>query len=185
MTILVNDSKFPDMLSSIPLTSQLAVYDKTGLFNYKGFDSPNGFRFIIGGVSTVPGYLKTYDGSDKPGLNNRPYENDAGIMEDYYTGRIAGKDRYKTAIEVAKAYEKILNRTISSIIIVNGEDFPDALASGIAAVHSDSPILLTQHNMLNEDTKQFIKSKNIDNITIIGGEKSVSKNIEKELRNLK
>ena len=49
---------------------------------------------------------------------------------------------------------------------------------------NDGTILLTKPNKLNEDTKAFIRSNNIKNIIIVGGEKSVSKSVENELKGL-
>ena len=45
-------------------------------------------------------------------------------------------------------------------------------------------ILLTESNKLNEKTKKFIKDNNIKNIIIVGGERSVSKDVEEELKSL-
>src|SRR3712207_7997206 len=42
--------------------------------------------------------------------------------------RIAGQNRYKTAIEIAKAYKPVLNKDINTVVLVDGTNFPDALA---------------------------------------------------------
>lgn len=183
--ILINDRKFPDMLSVIPLTAQLAKEDTTGMYDYRGFDSTDGFKLIIGGPSTVSGYIKTYMGNDAPGLNDNTWEDAEEGTPRYYTGRISGENRYQTAVEIAKTYNPLLGYDLNTIVLVNGENYPDALTSGIAAVSSKAAILLTEPNKLNSDTKSFIQDNGIENVIIIGGEKSVSKNIEKELRNLK
>ena len=183
--ILINDRNFPDMLSVIPLTSQLAIYDTTGMFDYRGFDSTNGFKFIIGGPSTVPGYIKTFMGNDAPGLNDHTWEDAEENTPRYYTGRISGNDRYQTAVEIAKTYKPLLGYNLDTVVLVNGKNYPDALTSGIAAVSSRAAILLTEPEKLNAHTKQFIVDNNIKNIIIIGGENSVSKTVENEIRNLK
>ncbi len=231
--IIINDNKFPDMLSAIPFVSQTAIYDSTKLFNYKGFDSMDGFQFIIGGFDSVPAYIKTFMGTDAPGLNDhhftdpetgdifkyysgrlsgkdryetateiaKAYEivgTDAPGLNDhhftdpetgdifkYYSGRLSGKDRYETATEIAKAYEIVLEMDVSNIILVNGENFPDALTSGIASVYTQAPVLLTQSNKLNQYTKDYLKTHPIKNVIIVGGENSVSRDIEKEIRELK
>ena len=186
MLILINENKFPDMLSAIPFAARLMIYEKTGLTDYRGFDANNGFKFIIGGNNSVPAYMKTYMGTDAPGLNDRPWTDDnTGMLVHSYSGRIAGSNRYKTAVEIAKSYKPVLGNDVDTAVIVNGEDFPDALTSGIAAVSTNAPILLTEPNNLNQDTKQFLKDSNIDNVVIVGGEKSVSKSVENEIRNLK
>lgn len=183
--ILVNDKKFPDMLSVIPLTAQLAKEDTTGMYDYRGFDSTDGFKLIIGGPSTVPGYIKTYMGDDAPGLNDHTWEDADANAPRYYTGRISGKNRYQTAIEIAKTYNPLLGYNLDTIVLVNGQNYPDALTSGIAAVSSRAAILLTESDKLNPDTKAFIQDNGIKNVIIVGGEKSVSRNVENELKEIK
>lgn len=184
--IIINDNKFPDMLSAIPFVSQTAIYDSTKLFNYKGYDSMDGFQFIIGGFDSVPAYIKTFMGTDAPGLNDHHFTDpETGDIFKYYSGRLSGKDRYETATEIAKAYEIVLEMDVSNIILVNGENFPDALTSGIASVYTQAPVLLTQSNKLNQYTKDYLKKHPIKNVIIVGGENSVSRDIEKEIRELK
>lgn len=99
--------------------------------------------------------------------------------------RLAGSDRYKTAVEVAKGYKTILNKDISTVVVTSGEDFPDALCAGPLASKKDAAILLTNSKNLNKDTREYIKSNdNIKKIIIVGGEKSVSKNVENELKEI-
>ncbi|MDY2793688.1 cell wall-binding repeat-containing protein [Peptostreptococcus porci] len=100
--------------------------------------------------------------------------------------RLAGEDRYKTAVEVAKAYKTMLNMDIDTVVITSGEDYPDALCAGPLASNKKAAILLTNSKKLNVDTKEYIKSNpNIKNIIIVGGENSVSKDVEKELLNIR
>lgn len=109
------------------------------------------------------------------GKDSLPYAN-----ADYI---LAGNDRYKTAVEVAKSFKTILNKNIDTIVVTNGEDFPDALCSGPLASELNAAILLTKSDKINSDTMEYIKSNpNIKNIIIVGGENSVSKNAENELR---
>lgn len=184
--ILINDKKFPDLLSSIPLLSELARTQAIYLGSYQNFDSNNGFRHIIGGTNTVPSAFTTYEG-DKDGLNTHSWYDTASNTEYlYYSGRISGSDRYKTAVEIAKIYKPLLDKDIKSIVIVNGKDYPDALSSGLVASFNNGAILLTQPNELNTETAQYIKSNtSVNNIIIVGGESSVSKNVENELKLLK
>jgi len=103
---------------------------------------------------------------------------------DVNVSRIAGANRYETAIEIAKAYKPVLKRNIDTVVLVDGTNYPDALASGTVATMNNGAILLTEPGKLNEDTKAFIQENNIQNVIIVGGEKSVSKNVENELRGL-
>lgn len=182
--IIINDKKFPDLLSSIPFVSTLAREQATYLASYQSFETTSDFKFIIGGYSTVPSYIKTLPG-DHMGLNIHSWDN-INFDDDniFYTGRIAGQDRYKTAIEIAKAYKPVLKKNITTAVIVDGTNYPDALASGTVAIMNNGAILLTNPKKLSEDTKSFIQESNIKNIIIVGGEKSVSKDVENELKGL-
>lgn len=179
--IIINDKKYPDLLSSSPLTSKLAregtfianlydVYSK----EYDEFTEPTyGWHYLtIGGYNSVTENLVTGE-----------WINDETLIEND-SRRIYGSNRYQTAIEVAKSYKKYLGKNIDTIVLVNGEDYPDALSSSLVATQNNGAILLTQSKKLNTDTKEYIKESRIKNIIIVGGEKSVSKNVEKELREL-
>src|SRR3712207_5450456 len=99
--------------------------------------------------------------------------------------RYAGSNRYKTAIEVAKAYKTQLNKDIETIVLVSGESYPDALSATPLACKKDAAILLTGKGKLNSDTLEFIKATpSIKNVIIVGGNSSVSQEAEKELSEL-
>ncbi len=183
--ILVNDQKFPDLLSSIPFVANLMREQGTcfvGSYKLNMNDNLEGWRFIIGGNDSIPKKVKTYPG-DLDGLNTHDKDY-FGKGSDLYTGRISGPDRYKTAVEIAKAYKTVLKPYINTAVIVDSTNYPDALASGTVANFSNGVIILTRPDKLNEDTKAFIQANDIKNIIIVGGEKSVSKEVENELKGL-
>lgn len=189
--VLINDNIFPDILSAVPFTSELARRHAMMMCGYdeneytRQNDYLKGYGFIIGGFNSVPSKFITEEDFDHPvGLVRHEWTDDDGTKQEYYTGRIAGQDRYKTAIEIAKAYKIVLQKNISTAVIVDGTNYPDALASGTAATMNNGTILLTKPGQLNKDTKTFIRENNIKNIIIVGGERSVSKNVENELRGL-
>ncbi len=189
--ILINDNIFPDLLSAIPFTSAMAKRDNMMLSGYyedeytKQNDYMDGYAFIIGGFNSVPSKYITHQNYEFPiGLVRERWLDEEGNYNEIYSGRIAGQNRYKTAIEIAKAYKPVLNKDIKTIILVDGTNYPDALASGTVATFENGAILLTQPNKLNEDTRDFIEENNIEKVIIVGGEKSVSKNVENELRGL-
>lgn len=176
--ILVNEDKFPDLISSIPLISQYRKNFGSSIndLRYLGHSLEDP-QIIIGGPSSVP------------------------YINNSYVERISGQNRYKTAVEIAKkcvflgntsiteerengsSHEIVFNK-IDTVVLVDGTNYPDALASGTVATMNNGAILLTKPGKLNEDTKAFIQENNIQNVIIVGGEKSVSKNVENELRGL-
>ena len=61
--------------------------------------------------------------------------------------RISGADRYATAAQVATA-----NWTTSdNVVLVNGQNYPDAVSASALAKKLNAPILLTKADSLNAD----------------------------------
>lgn len=103
--------------------------------------------------------------------------------EDFrYTYHTRGNNRYETSTIMAELFKKNINPNLDTVIITSGESYPDGLsASGLVGVYR-APILLTSKNHLNNSTKNFIKRNNIKRIIIVGGEKTISKTIENQLK---
>ncbi|KYG59423.1 cell wall-binding repeat-containing protein [Planococcus maritimus] len=88
--------------------------------------------------------------------------------------RIAGQNRYETAIEISK---KSWNNA-DTVLLTTGEDFPDALTGGPLGYKENAPILLTRSKSLNKETENEIERLKAKRITILGSEGAVSKEIE-------
>ena len=96
--------------------------------------------------------------------------------------RFSGSNRYKTAIEIAKAYKDVLNRDIDTVILVSADSFPDALSATSLACKKNAAILLTNKDRLNKYTAAYLKeANNIKNVIIVGGQGAVSAEVEKQL----
>ena len=158
-----NGNNYSDALAATPFmyNNYRKGEDKLALIAIR----PNGntselIRMVFGGENSVNKYKEKY--------------------------RFAGQDRYKTAVEIAKAYKNLLKMDIDTIVLASGEDYPDALCAGPLASSKNAAILLTNSKTLNEDTREYIKSNtNIKNIIIVGGEKSISSSVEDELKTLR
>lgn len=89
-----------------------------------------------------------------------------------FTGeRIAGNDRYQTALAIARrSFENNKNA-----ILANSKVFADSLSAVSVAKNYKAPIILTDNDNLTQSTKSYLE--NMNSVTIIGGEKSVSSNI--------
>ncbi|MBL4932644.1 cell wall-binding repeat-containing protein [Clostridium paridis] len=94
--------------------------------------------------------------------------------------RIAGVDRFKTAVKISNAG---WTSTSDTVILATGEDFPDALSAAPLAKKYNAPILLTGKNTLYDSTKNEINRLKPKNIIIIGSSGAVSSDIEKQLVN--
>lgn len=190
--IYVNDNKFPDLLSAVPFLARTSAVQATALFGIEGLSDiwlgENEYavfnnRFIVGGYQSVPEEYRVRDYFYGEEFENKLMVNEEETYEPYRTwGRISGKNRYKTAVELAKAYNIVLHQNINTIVLVNGQDYPDALSSSLVASQNNAAVLLTEPNKLNEDTEKYIRENNIKNVIIVGGEKSVSKNVENMLK---
>lgn len=85
-----------------------------------------------------------------------------------YRGRIAGKNRYETAVDIAKTL-----KDRKGIIVANGENFPDALSATALAIHMDYAIILVQENTVPDSVKQYLTQCHGD-VLFVGGEQSLS-----------
>ena len=88
-----------------------------------------------------------------------------------FTGRrVSGKDRYETALEIAKlSFDKNNNA-----ILASGQVFADSLSAVSLTKKHSAPIILTQSDNLTENAKKYLNGKNV---FIVGGEKTVVKDI--------
>jgi 2',3'-cyclic-nucleotide 2'-phosphodiesterase / 3'-nucleotidase / 5'-nucleotidase len=94
-----------------------------------------------------------------------------------FVKRLAGLDRYETAVKVSKqGWDKA-----ETVIIVRGDDFADALAAAPLAYKNNAPILLTQTDSLNEDTKKEIKRLGATKAIVVGGKNVVSNRVTNAL----
>ncbi|RDW22213.1 hypothetical protein CWR48_00465 [Oceanobacillus arenosus] len=97
--------------------------------------------------------------------------------------RISGRDRYVTALEVAKEVDKHSN--VDEIFVTTGsETSSDPLAIAPYAGENNIPILLTGNKKLNENIQTYITDYGVKKVTIIGGKIAVSSTVEKQLKEL-
>lgn len=123
--------------------------------------------FIIGGEKAVPSYKNS---RDEHGL-------DGGY-------RIAGKNRYETAVKIANLYPDSTGKTIDTVILASGTNFPDALASAPLVGSLDAALLLTDPNRLSLETKQYVQSNKIKKVIILGDTNAISQNVINELESI-
>lgn len=85
------------------------------------------------------------------------------------TKRLAGADRYETALIIAKEFGNL-----EKFVLADGRNYPDALSVGPLAHKNNQPILLTDPSH-TEFIKQIVRDNNTTEITVVGGEQSISK----------
>ena len=86
--------------------------------------------------------------------------------------RIAGEDRYSTAIEISKATYP--SSGIPVAYITTGQDFADALSAAPAAAAQGGPLLLTYPAGVPTTTIAELKRLNPAKIVVVGGPNAVS-----------
>ena len=101
-----------------------------------------------------------------------------GITKFYQGGKsLAGQNRYDTAVKVSSD-----GWTESdTVFLVNGKAIADALTATPLARLKSAPILLTEKDQLNDLTSREINRLKAKNIVIIGGNNSISKDLEDKL----
>lgn len=69
-----------------------------------------------------------------------------------------------------------------TVILTTGYDFADALSAGpLSLVYGKAPILLTKPEQLDSNVKREITRIKAEKVVVIGGEKAISPQIQKEL----
>lgn len=93
--------------------------------------------------------------------------------------RVGGNDRYGTSIKISQNNW----RNSDNIILVSGENFPDALSAAPLSQKYNAPILLTPRNTINKDLLEEINRLCAKKAFIIGGPSVISEDVEKQLGN--
>lgn len=93
--------------------------------------------------------------------------------------RLWGMDRYATCSEIVKEGWA----SSDYAVIVNGENFPDALSASTLAKNYNAPILLTQSNTLDKNALNHLKRLKVKNVFIVGGDFVVNKSVENYIKN--
>ena len=89
--------------------------------------------------------------------------------------RVSGQNRYDVNY-------KTLDKNKENLIVVSGENFADGLVSSALAQIKNATIAITPSNEVHERLSQYLNvNKNLKNIYIVGGEKSITKSVENEL----
>ncbi|MCC2716692.1 leucine-rich repeat protein [Finegoldia magna] len=100
-------------------------------------------------------------------------------LSKYNLQTIAGSDRYETSAKIAQEIIKVTGT--KKAVIASGEVFADALTVAPLANKNNMPILLVQPNNIPKATQEVLKQ--IEEVIIVGGEKTISKEVENKLPN--
>ncbi|WP_242430443.1 cell wall-binding repeat-containing protein [Finegoldia magna] len=164
--IVANYEKFADSLSASALSKQLKApillvkkdqLDSVVAQEIKRLGAKN--VIVIGGEKSV----------DKTKIG----------LSQYNVRTIAGANRYETSAKIAQEVIKLTGT--KKAVIASGEVFADALTVAPLANKNNMPILLVQQDRIPEEAKEVLKQ--IEEVIIVGGEKTISKEVENKLPN--
>ena len=171
-------SENPDSWDDYTYEPDLSRYDDT----YEAYNRT--YLYFVGKQSDAGRDQATP--ADKPNLisytfkvkkkENKPVE--PKKSDNTNTGRIDGRDRIETAINISKKnYDKA-----KSVIVVRHDLFPDSMTASVLAKLKDAPILLNPTDKLDSRVGDEIKRLGAQEIIIVGGQNSVSEKVREELK---
>ncbi|WP_419921759.1 cell wall-binding repeat-containing protein [Candidatus Poriferisodalis sp.] len=101
--------------------------------------------------------------------------------------RIAGRDVYATAVEVAKKVGPSIRfpgRFSRTVLLATGETFADALAAGPLAYVGPHAMLLTRGAAMSQELVDFLEDGDSEHVVILGGFDAVSLDVQLEIEDL-
>jgi minor extracellular protease Epr len=163
--IIARADDFPDALAGAPLAYKLQA---PILLTYPEELPAEVYRFIEE-AKPKKIFLLGGTGAISPAVESK-------LTELAYTYRIAGNNRYATAAAVAD-----MLGTTGQAIIVNGLNFPDAIAAASHAALQGKPILLTPTAGLAPETAEALRRLSVTKAEVIGGPAVIAEEVTKEL----
>jgi subtilisin family serine protease/putative cell wall-binding protein len=157
--ILAREDNFPDALSGVPL----AYKEHAPILLTNSQSLPAEVLTEINRLAPEKVILLGSTGAISDQVQNQLR------LQGYSVNRIGGPNRYATAAAIAKALG-----TTGKAIMVNGENFPDALVIAAQAARNGEPILLTDNQILTTETDLVLRQLSVTETLVIGGEARVS-----------
>lgn len=103
--------------------------------------------------------------------------NEDGVFKNVIHQRFQGENRAKTAVNVQRHYFANTNK----VILVNANAYPDAISATNVSM-GKYPLLYTGKNSLSVETKSALDKMFLDEIYLMGGVNTISKNVENKLK---
>lgn len=103
--------------------------------------------------------------------------NEDGVFKNVIHQRFQGENRAKTAVNVQRHYFANTNK----VILANDNAYPDAISATNVSM-GKYPLLYTGKNSLSVETKSALDKMFLDEIYLMGGVNTISKNVENSLK---
>ncbi|HWU45193.1 MAG TPA: cell wall-binding repeat-containing protein [Humibacter sp.] len=160
----------------------------TGVFSVTG--SALNAYIAAGGPSGKLGYPITDVTKDPGGISTQSFEYGslswsgtapatATMRPIPNVGRIAGADRYATAVAISQAQ---FTTTAPVVYVATGQDFPDALSAAASAAKQGGPLLLTPTAKLPTSALREVQRLKPQKIIVVGSVAVVSDSVVSALR---
>jgi len=94
--------------------------------------------------------------------------------------RIAGKNRFGTAVELAKYFTPGTER----VYLATGMNFADAITGGVLAAKNGNGMLLIQQDRIPQSVKDYIDNNNYSQVAAFGGSGAISDGVLNSLSNM-
>lgn len=169
MAVLVDGTKFPDALAS----SYIATEKEIPILLTKPDDLPN---IVLDYLVNTKNEIVYVVGGPKSVSEEIVKKIENLEFTDHVT-RLAGEDRYQTALKVAGSFAK----DAQVAFVADGRNYVDALVAGAITRKVGAPILLVDEKFAEKGVDEYIEKSSISYLHVIGGLKSVPKWIETEL----
>jgi len=158
--VLVGDLQFADALAAGPLA---ALVDGPLLLNHGSTLATTCDAWTLGTGDTI--YLVGGTGVIPSSVESALRSRGLDVV------RLAGPDRYQTAVAVAKAIDGLRPANLDPrVFLASGTDFPDALSSGAPAGHVQGAVLLTQGARMAPATAAYLATQPSATVYAIGGQ---------------
>lgn len=162
--------------------------DATGAFTITGLDA--GTYIVLASDTAVGSWLVPEFWGDSWWLDEaiqitladgQAYTGVVEELEPIVKERIAGNDRYETAVYTSEA---AFPEDVPCAFVATGTNFPDALSAGPAAAHCGGPLLLVPGTTVPPLVLAELKRLSPDRIVIAGSSAVVSTGVENTLKSI-
>lgn len=166
--IIASGENYPDALAAAPLAKK---YDAPILLTNK--DSLNdATKQCLEDLKVKQCLIVGGNGAVSSDVENAI--NSLGIQ----TTRLAGSDRYDTAIQIANQLDNV-----NSIAVVTGNSYGDALSIGSEAGINNMPIILMPKDYIPDSVKNYLANHNIQKSYIVGSVEEVNVSVGEQFPN--
>lgn len=159
---LVSGEDFPDALAAAALAGKqhtpllLTRRDRLDATTIAQLDRLNPGEIVVLGGTQV--------------ISDAVAQQAAGYATKGTFRRLAGEDRFETALKVAQEY----GTSLDSTLVTSGKTFPDALVGAALAGRHGVPVVLTKQEDLVEPAREALSHLSPRDIDVLGGPTAVS-----------